>query len=100
MGTSLWDFVANFGLWKISPRQVNRVVNKNRSRSSLLTTLRKTVDASWLFSVYCTSVNRNPLTPLLQSVVDLLYNLGIGGRNFDWHSASRGPSATAELLVV
>jgi len=35
--TSFWIFVPNSG-HKISPRQVDRVVNKTRRRSSLLTT--------------------------------------------------------------
>ena len=40
--------------WKISPRQVDRVVNKTRHRrrrrSSLLTPIRRTVDGSYLFT--------------------------------------------------
>ena len=32
-------------------------------------------------------------------VVDLLYNLFLQLTSFDWRSASRGPSAVAELLV-
>jgi len=46
--TSLWNFVPN-SIWKILPRQVDHVVNKNRRRSSLLT-IPTTVDASWLFT--------------------------------------------------
>ena len=34
-----------------------------------------TYDGRCVVAVYYTSINRNPLTPLLQSVVDLLYNL-------------------------
>ena len=45
--TSLWNFVPNSGLQKMSPQQVDRAVNKTRRRSSLLTTL-TTVNASWL----------------------------------------------------
>ena len=43
----LWNFVPNSGFRKISQRQVDRVVNKTRRQSSLLTTL-AAVDASWL----------------------------------------------------
>ena len=51
-------------------------------------------------AVYYKSVNRNPLTPLLRFVVALLYNLFLQfSRSFDRQSASRGPSAVAELLV-
>ena len=46
-GTSLWNFVSNSGLKKISPQQVDRVVNITRRRSSLRITL-ATVYASWL----------------------------------------------------
>jgi len=48
--------------WKISPRQVNRVVNKIRRRSSLLTT--PTHDGRPVATVYYTSVDRNTLTPV------------------------------------
>ena len=56
---------------KIAPRQVDRVVNKTRRRSSLLSTL-MTAAAPWLNGrcysltahiVYYTSVDRNALTP-------------------------------------
>ena len=75
--------------------QIDRVVNKTRRRSSLLTTPRL-YDSRRVVAVYDTSVNRNPLTPLLQFVVDLLYNLWNSWQDFDWHGASRGPSAVAE----
>ena len=55
---------------KISPRQVDRVVNKIRRRSSLLTTS-TTVDASWPFATR-RSINRTAPTPLLRFVLDLL----------------------------
>ena len=53
---------------------------------------------------YCTSVDRNSLTSLLRSVAALLYSvflqLCLSWQDFDRHSASRGPSAVAELLVT
>jgi len=90
---------------EISPRQVDRVASQTHRRSRLLTTL-ATVDASRLDAhtfIYYTSVDRNALTPLLRFIVDLLYNLFqdlcSSQHDFDRHSASRGPSAIAELLV-
>ena len=53
-------------------------------------------------SVYYTSVNRNPLAPLVESVVQLVPTVVqqlMRFRLFDWHNVSRGPSATAELRV-
>jgi len=59
--------------------------------------------------IYNTTVDRDFLTPLLRALVDLLYSLGLpilgvlelcsSSQDFNWQSASRGPSATAELLV-
>ena len=50
-GTSLWNFVSNSELSEISPWKVDRVVNRTRRRSSLLTTpIYATVDESWLFT--------------------------------------------------
>ena len=50
------------------------------------------------------SVNRNPLTPLPRFVVNLLHNLFLhlceSWQAFDWHCASHGPSAVAQLLVT
>ena len=48
-------FVRNSGLEKISPRQVGRVVNRTRRRSSLLTTP-TTIDASSLFTAHPSAV--------------------------------------------
>ena len=57
-------------------------------------------DIRGVVAVYYKSINCNPLTPSLRFVVDLLYNLFLySWQDFDWHSASRGPSALAELLV-
>jgi len=58
-----------------------------------------------MHAVYCTSVDRIALPPLLRLVVDLLCSslflqLCRSWRDFDWHSASRGPSAVAELFVI
>jgi len=53
--------------------------------------------------VYYTLVDCNPLTPLLQFVLDLLYNLFLqlcsSWQDYNWHRSLRGPSVVAELLV-
>ena len=75
--TSVRNFVLKSGRKKISLRQVGGVVDKTRRRSSLLITPMM-VDASWPEAhrlAYYTSVDYNPLTPLLRFVADLLYNL-------------------------
>jgi len=46
---------------------------------------------------YYMSVNCNPLTPLLRFVVDCCTTCFYSWQDTDWHSASRGPSAVAEL---
>ena len=80
-----------FGLKKISPRQVDRVVNntrrrrRRRRRSSLLTTpIRQSTSRGCLLQ----SVNCNPLTPF-----DLLWicltTCFYSCQDFVWHSASR-----------
>jgi len=63
--TSLWNFVANS--W-----QVDRVVNKTRRRSSLLTACNGRRVVAGRARVYYMSVDRNALTPLVRFVVDLL----------------------------
>ena len=53
-------------------------------------------------AVYYKSANCNPLTALLRFVADLLYKLHTVSATVDkilTDSASRGPSAVAELLV-
>ena len=55
-GTSLWNFVTNFGFYKISPRQVDHVVNKTHRRSRLLTTLARVARRG---IIYYTSVDYN-----------------------------------------
>ena len=66
--------------------------------------LRRSTRRGWTYIVYYRSVDRNAQTPLVPVVLDLLYNLFLqlcsSWQDFDWHSASRGPSATAELLVL
>ena len=61
-----------------------------------------TCDGRRVVTVYCMSVNRNPLTPLPWFVVNLLHNLFLhlceSWQAFDWHCESRGPSA--QLLVT
>jgi len=71
-------FCSKLRTWKISPRQVDLVVNKarrsrRRQRSSLLTT--PIYDNRRVVAVYYKSLDFNPLTPLLRFVVNLLYNL-------------------------
>ena len=51
-----------------------------------------------MLKVYYTSVDCNPLTPLLRFVLDLLYNLLLD--NCAAYIASCGLSAVAELLVA
>jgi len=62
-----------------------------------------TVDESRL-STTCTPVSCNRLTQLLWLVADFcatcFYRCASSLQDFDWHSASRGPSAVAELLVA
>ena len=60
-GTSLWNFVPNSGLGKF-----------RRGQSIALSTKLVVVVVD---AVYYKSINRNPPTPSLRFVVDLLYNL-------------------------
>ena len=61
---------------KISPRQVDGVVNKTRRRSSCgLHLYDDQARRGWIHSVYYTLVDCNLLTLLLRFVVDLPYNL-------------------------
>jgi len=84
----------------ISPRQVDRVVNKSRRRHHRRSSLwRQLYDNRRVVVVYYKSVNCNPLTPLLRFVVHCCTTCLYSWQDFDWHSASRGPSAVAELLV-
>jgi len=58
----------------------------------------------WTHIIYYTSVDRNAVTPLVRFLADLLYNLflqlcSVVIRIMNKQSASRGPSAVAELLV-
>jgi len=83
---------------KISPRQVDRVVNntrrRRRLRSSLLTT---PIRQSTLFTT-----SRSTVTFELH-YCDLLWICCItcfdSWQNFDWHCASRGPSAWRAMSV-
>jgi len=73
-GTFLWNFVQVLDVWNFAMASRSRVVNKTRRRSSLLTTLTRSPCRGWTRVVYCTSVDRNAITPSLRFVVDLLYN--------------------------
>jgi len=72
-----------------------------RQNSSTVEFVDHSHDVQRVAAVYYTSVDCNPLTPLLRSVVDLLYILFLqsssGWQDFDWHSASRGPSVSCHL---
>jgi len=103
-GTSLWNFVPNSGLRNFATASRSCY----QQNSSTVKTVDHTCDgrrvtAAGRTYVYYTSVDRNTLTPLLRFIVDLLYNLFqdlcSSRHDFDRHSASRGPSAIAELLV-
>ena len=69
--------------WKISPRQVDRVVNNTRQRPSLLTTP-TTVDASWLFTARRSTVTRYLS---LRFAVDLLHCLCLQCFDAEWWGA-------------
>ena len=83
--------------WKISPRQVDRVVNKTRrrrrrQRSSLSTTpTRQSTSRGCLLQV-----DQPSRTPFLRYGVQLVSTVD----NILTDNASRGPSAVAELLVA
>ena len=93
------DFVPNSGLRKychgksIALRTTLVVVVDGRA------CWRHLYDSRRVVAVYYKSINCNPLTPSLRFVVDLLYSLFLQWQDFYSHSASRGPSALAELLV-
>jgi len=88
---------------------VNSGLGKFRHGKSIALSTKLVVVVCWrhlyddrrVVAVYYKSINWSHLTPLLRFVfVDLLYNLFLySWQDFDWHSASRGPSALAELLV-
>jgi len=84
--------------WKISPRQVDRVVNNSSSSSTVeFVDTYTTIDESWLFTTSWSTVTIfNSITVIccgfvvqLVSTVDKILT----------DSASRGPSALAEILV-
>ena len=78
-GTSLRNFVPNFGLRKFSHiKSMALSTNLDRRRSSLLTAPTP-VCASWLvaYTVYYTSLDCNRRSSLLSCVADLLNNLSI-----------------------
>ena len=95
-----WTLSQNFGLRKF--RHSSRsCCQQNSSRVELVD---HTYEGRRTMAVYYTSVDCNPLTPLLRSVVDLLYNLllqlGSSWQDFVWYSASCGPSPVAGILVL
>jgi len=98
--TSLWNFSPNSGFRKFC-HDGRWCCQQNSSTVELVD---HTYDGrGWTYIVYYTSVDCNLLTPLLRFVLDLLYDLFIQlcsvWQDFDWHIASRGPSAVAELIV-
>jgi len=58
---------------KILPHLVVRVVDKTVDGRACGSYLRQSTRRCWTHIVYCTSVDCNPLTPLLRLVLDLLY---------------------------
>jgi len=102
LGTSLWDFVPNSGLQK------SRHGKSIALSITLVVVVVVDVPACWqhlydsrrVVTVYYKSVNCNPLTPSLRFVVDCCTACFYSWQDFDWHIASRGPSAVAEFLVV
>jgi len=73
-------------LWKISPRQFDFFCQQNSSTVELVdcATYDCRARCSRTHIVYYTSVDCNPPTPLLQFVLDLLYNLCSSWQDFDW----------------
>jgi len=82
----------------------------DRQNSSTVAPVDYTYDGrarhGWMHNACYTSADCHPLTPFLRLIVDLLYNCSVvpallcsSWQNFDWHIASRGPSAT-DLLVT
>ena len=78
--------------------KVDRVVNKTRRRSSLLTTP-TTVDASWLFTIRRSTVTLQLNHTSMCCGFVLLTCCSSSAQDFNRHGASRGPSALAQLTV-
>ena len=86
---------------KISPRQVDRVVDRTSRRCvDGRARWRHLYDNGRVVAVYWRSIHCNPLTPLLRFVVDFLYDLFLELTRFRLTCASCGPPAVAELLVL
>ena len=87
-----------------SQSSVYRYYQQTRRRSACGLHLRRS-SASWLNAQVCyTMVDCNLLTPLLRffsGLVQVVPTLVCSSwQDFDWHVASRGPSAVVELLVI
>jgi len=102
-GTSLCNFVPNSALRKFRHGKSIVMSTKLVDGRACEPHERRSTRHCGTHIVYYTSVDCNPLALLLRSALDLLYNLFLhfcsSWQDFDWHSASRGPSAAAELLV-
>jgi len=99
-GTSLSIFIPNSGLRKV---RGGKLIVLSTKLVDGRVCWRRSTRRGWTHIVYYTSVDRNPVTPLLWFAADSLYNLFLqllsSWLDFDWHSASRGPSTVAELVV-
>ena len=99
--TSLWNSAPNYERRKF--RHGKSIALSTKLNVDGRACWRHLYDSRRVVAVYYKSVSCNPLTPLLRFVVDLLYNLFAqlcnSRQDSDWHGASRGPSAVAELLV-
>ena len=100
----MWSICLVITDWHLSRRGQGHVSNfyilvlkETHRRSACRLHLRRPSD-SWLSAlIYYTLDDCNPLTPLLVQVVRTL--LCSNWQDFDWHSASRCPSAAAEVFV-
>jgi len=102
MGTSLRNFVPKTGLRKFRhSKSIVLSVELLDSRASLFTAF---YDGRRVVAAGCPYFTTRLSTIMLYlHYYDLLYNLFLqlcsSWQDLDWHSASRGPSAVAELLV-
>jgi len=77
-------------------------LNTYEKNHKFLSSIKTDAHKGKLFPFFCLTVDRSALTALLRFVFDLLYNLFVqlcsSWQEFDWYSASRGPSAEAQLI--
>jgi len=87
---------------QISPRQVDRVANKTRRWSSLLTTLNNGRRAVAGRSTLCTHHEQNLRPCCSNSITSICFFLPLcnSWQDFNWHNASPVPSAVVELYII